>query len=106
MLWVELLLHTLQVRSRIGISKRRWALTPRRGLRENSCSRNLSVIRVDPIVGRYYTRWAVCFVVVRYYDRICYGLRDEIILIIFDGKNDSEQASAIAYINGKAIYTH
>lgn len=43
----------------------------------------------------------MCFVVIRYYDGICYSLRDEVILIIFDGKYNSEKASAIACINAK-----
>lgn len=30
----------------------------------------------------------MCFVVVRYYDGICHGLRDQIILIVFNREDD------------------
>ena len=70
-------------------------MTPNRRLREDTCSRDLRIIRKDPIIRRHCTRWAMGFVVVRYYDRIRYGLRNHVILIIFDGENDPGKESAI-----------
>lgn len=81
-------------------------MTPSSRLREDPCSRNLSVVREDPVVRRHRARWAMCFVVVGNYDGICHGLRDQIILIIFDSEYDPEKESAMSYIKSRAVCTH
>ena len=106
MLWVEMLQHTLQVCSRISVSERRWAVISSGRLREDTCSRDLSITGDDPIIRRHCTRWGMCFVVVRYYDGICHSLGDKIVLIIFDSEYDSEKESVILCNNGNGVFTN
>ena len=95
---VEMLLHPLQVRSRVCISKRCRPVTSSKHLRENPCSTDLSiVIRKHPITRRHCTGWAMCLVVICYYNGICHGLRDQIILIIFYSEDDPRKELAMTH---------
>ena len=84
-----MVLHAMQVRSRIGISKRSWAVGLRRRLREDTRSTEWSIVRKGPIIGMYCTGWGMCFVVVCYYNRVRNGLRNQPILVVFDSENDT-----------------
>ena len=40
----------------------------------------------------YRTGWGMCFVVVCYYNGVCHGLRNQLILVIFNSENDPKSS--------------